>query len=417
MLVYAMQVNIMHDLTITMTLLITTTVLFGFLVIYHHLVYPFILRWHHNRQPTKTVQVTPRNYTPSANDHTLPYVTLVIPAYNEAQWIADKIRNLAALDYPAERLQIVIACDGCNDNTNAIAINTAKEAECQHLHMTVLNFPQNIGKVAVINHVINNLRSDLVALSDVSALISIDALLIAAERFKDPNVGVLNAHYQLLSPGSIGEAVYWQYQSQIKASEAAMGSTLGAHGAFYLFRRELFEPLAADTINDDFILPMKIVAAGYRAEYENSINALELEQSDPNLDQQRRRRIAAGNLQQTLRLKHLLLPRYKGVAFAFLSGKALRVLMPFLMLASCLGCLLLAPHYELFLWLFMIQVIAYGLTAWELIFKPQKSNKINRTLAYIVSGHLAGFIGALRYLFKQDKGHNPLLNAAKDKSH
>jgi cellulose synthase/poly-beta-1,6-N-acetylglucosamine synthase-like glycosyltransferase len=391
----------MHDMSLTTLMLITTAFSSTALVIYHHLGYPLILQWWHKQRPITPIAAYQRHYTYTSVDDVLPTITIIIPAYNEQQWIADKIRNLSTLDYPSHRLQIMISCDGCTDNTVAIAMKTSKEAECQHLRLEIINYPQNCGKVAVINHAMTNLTSELIALSDVSALISIDALLIAAERFKDPAIGVLNGHYRLLSPGSTGEAAYWHYQSRLKASEAALGSTLGAHGAFYLFRRTLFEPLAADTINDDFILPMRIVAAGYRADYEGSINALELEQADDNQDHHRRRRIAAGNFQQLLRLKQLLLPRYGGIAFAFISGKGLRVLMPFLMIAALICSLLLAFDYGFFLLLAIVQVLAYFLAAWEMLYKPANSHKVSQILAYIVGGHMAGFIGTLSYILRK----------------
>lgn len=262
----------------------------------------------------------------------------------------------------------------------------------------------------MLNELLETLDSELIALTDTSALISIDALLIAAQRFKDPNIGVLNGQYRLVEAGSEGEKAYWDYQSQIKLTEAALGSTLGAHGAFYMFRYALFEPLPADTINDDFILPMKIVAAGYRADYESTINALELEKADDSQDHHRRRRIAAGNMQQLLRLKSLLLPRYKGVAFSFISGKALRVLMPFLMIFTLFGCLLLATDYISFMILAMLQLIAYAMAGWQLFFKSTHCNRVSKLLAYLVGGHLAGLIGTLRYLLRLDKGHWKKIN-------
>jgi cellulose synthase/poly-beta-1,6-N-acetylglucosamine synthase-like glycosyltransferase len=385
--------------------LLTLTLISGFLVIYHHLGYPLVLTWIAKHRPCKATRASARHYTNSAADNALPRITMVIPAYNEQPWIAEKIRNLAVLDYPSSRLQVIIGCDGCSDNTYQIALATAAEAECQQLAIEIHNFTENRGKVALLNTLINDLDCDLVALSDTSALLSIDALLIAAERFKDPKIGVLNGHYQLLSPGSLGEKTYWDYQSQIKSSEATLGSTLGAHGAFYLFRRALFTPLAADTINDDFILPMKIVAAGYRAAYEHSITALELEKSNDTQDRQRRRRISAGNFQQLLRLKKLFLPRYGGIAFAFISGKGLRVMMPFLMIIALIGSLLLAFDYALFILLVGLQIGAYLLASWELLCKPVKSHKLSKLLAYLIGGHIAGLIGTLGYLLRLDKGH------------
>lgn len=393
----------------SLTLLIVT-LLSAFLVVYHHLGYPLILRWFYKKNPHNTTQSQPRKYANTLTDQLLPTIAVVIPAYNEAQWIAEKIRNLAALDYPNHRLQVVIACDGCTDDTYALACQTVLEPECQDLSIKICHFSKNRGKVALLNEQIALLECDLIALSDTSAILSIDALLLAAQRFNDPQLGVLNGHYQLQSPGSIGEQSYWLYQSKIKQSEAALGSTLGAHGAFYVFRRHLFTALAVDTINDDFILPMQIVAAGYKAAYEQNINTLELEQSTQTQDQQRRRRIAAGNFQQLLRLKKLFLPRYGRVAFAFISGKGLRMMMPFLMIITLLGSLILAANYVLFIALSVVQLCAYLLASWELLYQPSNSNKISKLLGYLVAGHIANGIGTLRYILRLDKGHWKKIN-------
>lgn len=384
--------------------IIVVTLTSGLLVIYHHVGYPLILRLVHYFSCEQIVEASGRSYTVTSNDNNLPTITLIIPAYNEEQWIAEKIHNVSVLDYPDDRLNVIIACDGCTDYTPAIALQTINEPGCQHLHAEVLNFEENRGKVAVINEVMQGIDSELVAMSDVSALISIDALLIAAEHFKDARIGVLNGHYRMLNPGSEGEAAYWQYQSRIKASEAAMGSTLGSHGAFYLFRHALFQPLPEDTINDDFILPMKIVEQGYRANYEPRIHALELEQADDSMDHKRRRRIAAGNCQQLLRLNRLLLPSNGAVSFAFISGKGLRVLMPFLMIIAFAGSLLLAGDYRLFAVLAALQTLIYLLAAWHFTVHPRFSNRIIQTIAYLIGGHFAGMVGTLRYLFGLENG-------------
>ncbi|OUS11969.1 glycosyl transferase [Gammaproteobacteria bacterium 53_120_T64] len=383
------------------TTTIVLTLLSGLLVIYHHLGYPLILRWLQRKHGHNNDGLANK---PPLDTDDLPSISLLIPAYNEAQWIADKIHNLAILNYPQDRLNIIIACDGCSDDTVAIARQTASQIECQHLNIEVRNFPANRGKVAVINEVIGELTGELVALSDVSALISIDALLLAAHYFRDPKVGVLSPHYQLLNPGSAGELSYWNYQSRMKASEAALGATLGAHGAFYVLRRRLFTPLAADTINDDFILPMNIVMQGFRAEYAADIHALELEQANDNLDWQRRQRLGAGNCQQLLRLKKLLLPRYRGVAFAFISGKGLRVLMPFCMLISLLGSIYLAQQYVLFIPIALGQVLLYQLALLQVVLKPKRQIPLMASLAYLVRGHCASLMGTLRYIAGLERG-------------
>jgi len=386
------------------SILIIITSLSILLVIYHHIGYPMILKLIQRKlHQHSELAMAERHYASSDNDKQLPSLTLIVPAYNEQQWIADKIYNCTAIDYPADRLTIIIACDGCTDNTVGIAHYTLTKPACQDLNIEVRDFSENRGKVAVLNDVINSVNSDLVALSDVSALISLDAFLIAATQFKTKKLGVINSHYCLLDPGSVGEANYWNYQSKIKLAESELGSTLGAHGALYIFRRELFTPLAADTINDDFILPMTIVAGGYVAKQDNRIVAVELEQANSSMDWQRRVRIATGNMQQVLRLKNMLHPHYGGIAFNFASGKALRVLMPFLMLISLIGSIMLAPYHLAFVLLAGVQILLYVLAGLQLTVMTQSDNKLLKVLAYLVSGHLAGLVGALSYLFTDTK--------------
>jgi len=381
-------------------LIITGSIL---LVIYHHLGYPLILKWVQRHHHANDMFVIPRHYSNRLSDKNLPTITLIIPAFNEQQWITDKILNCAALDYPKDKLKVIISCDGCTDKTVSLAQQIVHEKSCCDLDIEIRDYEENRGKVALLNAVIDTVDSDLVALSDVSALISLDALLIAAAQFKIKKLGVINSHYCLLTPGSVGEASYWQYQSKIKQAESSFGSTLGAHGAFYVFRRKLFKSLAIDTINDDFILPMQIVADGYVAKQDDRITSVELESADESMDWQRRVRIAAGNLQQLIRLKRMLLPHYGGIAFTFISGKALRVLMPFLMIFSLAGSLLLAPFHQIFLFLALIQVSIYLLVFIQI--KLQTNNKLLKVLLYLVNGHAAGMIGAWTYLFKAN--HSP----------
>ena len=148
---------------------------------------------------------------------------------------------------------------------------------------------------------------------------------------------------------------------------------------------------------------MTIVAGGYVAKQDNRIVAVELEQANSSMDWQRRVRIATGNMQQVLRLKNMLHPHYGGIAFNFASGKALRVLMPFLMLISLIGSIMLAPYHLAFVLLAGVQILLYVLAGLQLTVMTQSDNKLLKVLAYLVSGHLAGLVGALSYLFTDTK--------------
>lgn len=369
-----------------------------FAVVYHHALYPIILSWFAKRHPQKPILLTPRKFSKNNQDCRLPTVTIIIPAYNEAQWIAEKIRNISYLDYPTDKLKVIVACDGCSDDTVEIANNTIQEALCSDTHIEVISLTKNKGKVAILNQFIPQYDSDIIALSDVSALISYDALLIAAKHFENCQVGVVNATYRLLTPSSVGERKYWDYQTKIKQQEATLGDSLGAHGAFYLFRTRLFVPLDKETINDDFILPMSIVEQGYHAIYDPTICAVELDYVDKKDDFSRRLRISAGNIQQLIRLCSLFNPKYKGTAFAFFSGKGLRITMPYFMLCSYIGSGLLIT-YPLFLVAFICQTLGYIFGILGIIFPNIFSHRIFQILAYLIAGHTANFIGGINYIY------------------
>jgi len=374
------------------------TCVLGFLVVYHHVVFPLWLRWYlkNNALPvTDSSGVDMHDPDVSAS---LPDITVIIPAYNEADVIADKIMSLGALHYPPDRLHVALLCDGCNDDTAAIARATGALPENKHLDLQVQDFKVNRGKVAVVNEAILAATSPIVALSDVSALLSVDALLVAAQHFLDPKIAVVAGGYRILNAGSAGEQLYWDYQLAIKMGEASLGAPMGVHGAFYFMRTALFEALPADTINDDFIIPMEMVAKGYRAVYDPNIMALELEQADMAMDQHRRKRIAAGNLQQVLRLKRLLHPQFGGIALAFFSGKALRAVMPFCLLALLIGSLVLYSSHWFWALTSWAQILVYSIAL--MIHKSQNLQKKSslQALYYLVSGHFSGLIGASLYL-------------------
>ncbi|MFM5335872.1 glycosyltransferase family 2 protein [Aeromonas enteropelogenes] len=369
------------------------------LVVYHHVGYPLLLKYFGKRVRAQLHQPAPRQrgFREEAGDVQLPTITLVMPIYNEAATLAAKLQNLASLDYPADRLAVHLHFDGCTDDSYPIALCQLGDPALQQLQIQLFDHPRNRGKVAVLNEAMARVESDLVALTDVSALLPIDSLLLAAAHFQDPAVGVVGEAYRFWQPGSQGEASYWRYQSQIKLCESALGSMLGAHGAFYVMRRDCLAPLPSDTINDDFILPMQAIAKGYKAVYDNRCAALELEVSDALLEAKRRQRIGAGNTQQLLRLLPLLHPKFGWVAFNFASGKGLRVLMPLCLTLLWLCAIPLAIHSPLFVALLAGQLLGYALVMLIQLTPMHNWPGLFRKIHYLVLGHWYNGIGTLRY--------------------
>lgn len=378
------------------------TLLCIFLVVYHHALYPCILHYLAN----KKLRQQQKSDTTSHVGPTLK-IAMIIPAYNEEKTIKDKLYNCISLDYPEELLDIYIVLDGCTDNTHSIIEQTLKDDIFKYLQIHIINHVSNKGKIARINQTVEHLKTDLIAFSDVSALVSCDALKICAQHFSSNNVkpvGVVTGFYRLLTPANKGESVYWEHQSQQQLAESNMGAVQGAHGAFYIIKANLFTPLPGDTINDDFVIPMQIVGLGYQAIMEPNINALELEQTDDHQEASRRVRIAAGNIQQLFRLRNLLNPKYQNVAFMFASGKTLRVFMPHLMIIAFLGSAFLAPLSIIFSVAFVGQALGYILGGLSLV--PAFKLTALSPLGYLMKGHYYSLIGSSGYIYDSMLGRH-----------
>ncbi len=273
-----------------------------------------------------------------------PFVSLLIPAYNEASVIRRKIENSRALDYPRDRIEIVVASDGSTDETARVAQSLAGGPD-----LRVLAFPQNRGKVAALNSAIPELRGEIVVFSDASAILAPDSLRRLVENFADPSVGAASGLYKVVKADQVdigsSEDFYWKYETFLKVKESQLASTLGGHGHLHAIRKELYPYPPAETINDDYVIPLSVLAKGYRAVYEPT--AIVYEEAHEMTGFGRRVRIMAGNIQQLREIKTLLNPPRPLPLFFFLSHKLSRLLVPFAMLAALIanGFLLSAPLY------------------------------------------------------------------------
>jgi cellulose synthase/poly-beta-1,6-N-acetylglucosamine synthase-like glycosyltransferase len=289
-----------------------------------------------------------------------PSVSLLVAAYNEAAVIADKIRNGLALDYPAGKLEIVIASDGSKDATAEI-VRSFSESESNG-RVRLLNFEENRGKMAVLNDAVPELRSDIVAFSDASSMLAPDSVRTLVQSFNDPRVGAASGVYRLLKKDQahLGsqEDLYWKYETFLKVQEAKLGAFTGAHGSLYAIRRALYPFPSAGTINDDFTIPMRILERGHRVAYEPA--AVAYEEAHEMEGFSRRVRITAGNIEQLREIKGLLWPPRPFVLFCLLSHKTGRLLVPVFMLMALAANIALRGQFP-YNWLLLGQALFYGL--------------------------------------------------------
>ncbi len=386
------------------------------IIIYHHLGYPVLL---------KALGRFKSNNIMEGSDNELPRIHIVIPAYNEEDVIEQKIDSLSWLDYPDNKLSISIYCDGCTDDTLNRAIKSQGQFYNRDLDIRIVNIQKNIGKVAIINKAITECDENILAFSDASSILSSDTLRLTAKKMSDKKVAVVTGNYSLFSicrdtstrnnGESLGENVYWQYQNKIRSLESNLGAVMGVTGGYFSIKKESCNALEADTINDDFILPMRAVIKGGLSVLDSDIRILETESTPLAQDAERRLRISQGNMQQLIRLRALLLPGIKleriWASWMFFSGKTLRVIMPYILMSLLVFSALLATESILFMLLFFSQVSVYLIAIIHQYLNNLQSsnrffnNKLVKVISYLCQGHLMGFIGSASYLLNSFKQH------------
>ena len=256
-------------------------------------------------------------------DDRWPMLTVVVAAHDEETCIRQKVENCLALDYPAAELEVLVGCDGCSDRTAERARSTGDG------RVTVIEAPRS-GKAAVLSRLVPLAKGDLVILTDANTMIDKGAAKALARHFHDPSVGAVVGRLRLYNrvKRDYEESIYWKYETVLKYHEGKRGCVLGANGGIYAVRRLLFQPLPETTITDDFVVPLRIAARGWRIPYEPAAIAFEETTEDVEQDFGRRARIGAGNWQSLALLPEALDPRTGFLCFSFVSHKLLRWLVP-----------------------------------------------------------------------------------------
>ena len=256
-----------------------------------------------------------------------PTVSIVVIAHNEAERIGARIENLLALDYPRSKLQIVVGSDGSSDGTVERALRYAV------FGVEVRAFHQHRGKPATINALVPMTRGDIVLFADARQRFEPQTLRELMANFADPHVGaasgelVINADGRVTAAGH-GTTFYWRYEKFIRSTEGRIDSTIGATGAIYAIRRELFEPIPEDTLLDDVLIPLRIVRRGYRVVFEPEARAYDRASSTARQEFVRKTRTIAGMFQLIAREGWLLNPLSNRLWFETVSHKVLRLALP-----------------------------------------------------------------------------------------
>ena len=268
-----------------------------------------------------------------------PDVTLIIAAYNEADFIEKKISNCFELIYPENKLHFIFITDGSSDNT--------PQKVSQHNRIQLLHQPERKGKTAALNRAMQYVNTPIVVFCDANTLLNPLAIKNIVRHYPNPAVGGVSGEKKIITSfntqtAGIGEGIYWKYESLLKKLDSAFYSVVGAAGELFSIRTALFDPVDPAVILDDFIISLKVAMKGYRIIYEPEAYAMEAPSVSMEDEQKRKIRISAGGFQSMVMLKGLLnIFKFPLLSFQYISHRVLRwtltpLSLPLLLLSNCI---------------------------------------------------------------------------------
>lgn len=298
------------------------------LVAYAYVGYPAIVWFFSRRRPDAADRFAAPEAVQSPREW--PFVSLVIAAYKEEKFILQRLHNAVVLDYPADRLEIIVGCDGNEDCTGELVESFGDP------RVRLIQYPQRRGKASVLNDTVPEARGKIIVFSDANTMMDSQAIRRLARHFDNSAVGGVCGKLHLTDSltGQNVDGLYWKYENFLKRCEGRLGALLGTNGGIYAIRKALYEPIPANTIIDDFLIGMRVPLRGFKLVYDATAEAFEETPPTVGAEFHRRARIGAGGFQSLVWLKSLLNPRFGWLAFAFFSHKLLRWICPLFLIGA-----------------------------------------------------------------------------------
>lgn len=370
------------------------------LVLYNYAIYPALIILYAS---LRTKHGASSNDTREHETGRLPRVTFLIAAYNEEKVIERKIENTLRIAYPVTLFEILVVSDGSDDNTHEIVSRYAGRG-VQSLHQ-----PARRGKTAALNRGVNAATGEIILFSDANNDFSEDAVLNLVRHFRNPAVGGVCGAKRIRPAdqrmSTVGDSLYWKYESAIKYAESEIASITNADGEIFAIRKSLYDPIDERIINDDAQITIDLVRKGFRVLYEPCATSYEYASITIKDDFFVKVRMVAGGFQTIRENWRFLLPPRTWFAFTFLSHKVLRWLAPeFLVVVFVTSALLASQHP--FLDLFVLQVVFYAVATAGWVFHGRiKLPSFIYLPFYFLVMNVAAAMGLYRYLRRIQTAH------------
>lgn len=333
-----------------------------------------------------------------------PAVSLVIPCYNEAHILKEKVQNCFQLDYPSSLLQIYFITDGSTDGF--------REVLRDYPEIILLHEYQRGGKTAAENRAMQFIKTPIVVFSDANTMLNRQAIQNIVRHFEDEKVGCVSGEKRVKveekdSASSAGEGIYWKYESLLKSLDSEWHTAVGAAGELVAFRTDLYEVLPEDTILDDFMQSMLIAAKGYKIVYEPEAYAVETGSASIKEEMKRKIRISAGGWQSIQRLWNKITPaKDPFLYFQYISHRVLRwTVTPFLLILLFLLNIFLWEVHWIYQALMIGQLVFYlAAVAGYLLENRSIRLKLFFVPFYFCMMNYAVILGLIRFLNNSQQG-------------
>lgn len=291
-----------------------------------------------------------------------PTVTLVIAMHNESRNVAQKMQNCFELNYPPEKLQIIVSLDAPTDGTDSLV------REYAPLGVEVLSTTIRRGKASAVNRAVAFAKGEIIVFADARQRFHPEAIRELVANFADESVGAVSGQLVLLDSegreASNTLGMYWRYEKKIRAMESEIHSVPGTTGAIYALRRELFAPIPPRTVLDDVQIPMRAVLKGKRVLFEPAAIAYDEVARDANIEYDKKRRTLMGNYELLVEMPELLLPWRNPIFLQLVSHKVGRLLVPYCLIALFLSNMYMLHGYYLAIFACQLMWYVLAFTGW-----------------------------------------------------
>lgn len=324
-----------------------------------------------------------------------PTASIIVPAHNEAKAIAQKIANLLALEYPRNKVEILIGSDGSTDNTDTI-VRTFESRGVQ-----LICSQKQCGKSGIQNILVGAAKGDILIFTDADCILAPDALRRIMENFFDPSIGLVTCSpaYSNSADNQISrnESLYWSYENWLRLEESSRGLLNMASGFLFGMRRSLWRPLDLN-VGDDFVLPLLTSIQGYRNVVDDRVGAVSsLTQTRSHSMIRMKMRIVSKDLRGLWTNRSILNPaRFGSVAIALWLHKLLRWLIPYLLAGLLVANLILASH-PFFLGVLCLQASFYGIAIGCLLLGAESAPAPWSIALSFCLVNYAAFLGTLHF--------------------